>query len=285
MREKVRRIVTSREWEAFIVSLILVNAVVLGLMTSDQVMAAAGGPLLLLDQAIIAVFVVEIVLRIYAHRLRFFTDAWSLFDLFVVLVSVMPATREFSVLRALRVLRILRLVSVVPQLRRVVTGLVTALPGMGSIILLMAIIFYVFSVMATSLYGDTFPEWFGTIGASAYSLFQIMTLESWSMGIVRPVMEVYPGAWAFFVPFIAVTAFMVLNLFIGVIVSAMQEEVESEAAEDRKTLHEEQQAVEREVKALRAEVAEIHGMLARFAPDAGRGGGGPAVAPSAAPER
>ncbi len=277
---------TSWEWEAFIVGLILLNAVLLGLMTSEAVMAAAGAPIAFLDQLIIAAFTVEIALRIYAHRLAFFRDAWSLFDLFVVAISLVPAGRDFSVLRALRVLRILRLVSVVPQLRRVVTGLISALPGMGSIILLMAIIFYVFSVMATSLYGDTFPQWFGTMGASAYSLFQIMTLESWSMGIVRPVMEVYPNAWMFFVPFIAATAFTVLNLFIGVIVSAMQEEVESEAAEDRRTLHEEQQAVEREVKALRTEVAELRTLLvaALGEPSGGPGHGGGALAKPSSPD-
>ena len=88
----------------------------------------------------------------------------------------------------------------------------SALPGMGSVFLLMGIIFYIASVMATKLFGATFPEWFGTLGRSGYSLFQIMTLESWSMGIVRPVMEVYPHAWLFFVPFILVTTFAVVNL-------------------------------------------------------------------------
>ena len=289
MRETVLRIVSSREWEAFIISLILVNAVLLGLMTSGTAMAAAGGFLLVLDQIIIAIFTVEIALRIYAHRAAFFRDPWSLFDLFVVAIALVPATQGFAVLRALRVLRILRLVSMVPQLRRVVTGLITALPGMGSIVLLMAIIFYVFSVMATSLYGATFPEWFGTMGASAYTLFQVMTLESWSMGIVRPVMEVYPYAWMFFVPFIAATAFTVLNLFIGVIVSAMQAEVESEAAEDRKALHEEQLSIEREVKAIRGELAAVREMLAGLVREAGPGSAGPgaigAVEPPASPER
>jgi voltage-gated sodium channel len=136
----------------------------------------------------------------------------------------MPATGNLSVLRALRILRVLRIVGMVPSLKRVVGGLVAALPGMGSILLLLTLVFYVFSVMATKLYGASFPEWFGSIPASAYSLFQIMTLESWSMGIVRPVMEVHPMAWAFFLPFIACRPpFTVLNLFIGIIVSAMQE--------------------------------------------------------------
>jgi voltage-gated sodium channel len=94
---------------------------------------------------------------------------------------------------------------------------------MGSVFLLMAIIFYIGAVMATKLFAASFPDWFGDLGRSAYTLFQIMTLESWSMGIVRPVMDVYPYAWAFFVPFIMVTTFAVVNLLVGLIVNSMQE--------------------------------------------------------------
>ena len=151
----------------------------------------------------------------------------------------------------------LRLVSTVPSMRRVVQGLLHAVPGMGSIVLLLSLIFYVFSVMATKLYGETFPEWFGTIGASAYTLFQIMTLESWSMGIVRPVMEAYPRAWAFFLPFILATAFTVLNLFIGIIVDAMQSTHNEEAQEERAQVFNETALVLEEVRALRKEVAAL----------------------------
>ena len=134
----------------------------------------------------------------------------------------------------MRILRALRIISVAPSLRRVVDGLVSALPGMGAVFLLMGLIFYIGSVMATKLFGNAFPEWFGDLGASAYSLFQIMTLESWSMGIVRPVMEQFPYAWAFFVPFIMVTTFAVVNLLVGLIVNSMQEAhaEESNAATD-----------------------------------------------------
>ncbi|WP_245944015.1 ion transporter [Acuticoccus kandeliae] len=265
MLEPVRRLVESRQWEYFIVALILINAVILGLMTSSQVMGAVGPLLNLLDGLILAVFVIEIAMRIAVYRLRFFKDGWSLFDFFVVAIALMPASRGFSVLRALRILRVLRLVSVVPSLRRVVGGLIAALPGMGSIVFLMAIIFYVFSVMATSLFGASFPDWFGSIGASAYSLFQIMTLESWSMGIVRPVMEVYPHAWVFFVPFIMVTAFAVLNLFIGIIVSGMQQEVEEEANASRQALHDEQAVMANDIKALREDVRTLTLAIERLA--------------------
>ena len=140
----------------------------------------------------------------------------------MVAVSLVPTGGSFTVLRALRIFRVLRVISTAPRLRRVVEGFITALPGMASVYLLMAIIFYIGSVISTKLFGASFPEWFGTLGQSAYSLFQILTLESWSMGIFRPVMEVYPYAWVFFVPFIVVTTFAVVN-FVGLIVNSMQD--------------------------------------------------------------
>jgi voltage-gated sodium channel len=178
--------------------------------------AAEVGPLLVfLDSLALAIFVVEIALKLVAFRLAFFREGWNVFDFLIVAISLAPATEGFAVLRALRILRVLRAVSLVPSLRRVVEGLIRALPGMGSVFMLMSLIFYIGSVMATKLFAHSHPDWFGSIGASAYSLFQIMTLESWSMGIVRPVMEVHPWAWAFFVPFILVTTFAVVNLVVG----------------------------------------------------------------------
>jgi voltage-gated sodium channel len=213
-----------RAWVTnFIIGVILFNAVLLGLETSDEVMAVAGPQILFLDKLCLAVFVIEIVLKLFAHGLRFFRSGWNIFDFIIVGIALVPAAQGFSVLRALRILRVLRIISVAPRLRRVVEGFITALPGMGSVFLLMALIFYIGSVMATKLFSDAFPDWFGDLGRSAYSLFQIMTLESWSMGIVRPVMEVYPWAWAFFVPFIMVTTFAVVNLLVGLIVNSMQD--------------------------------------------------------------
>jgi voltage-gated sodium channel len=206
-----------------IMALILFNAVLLGMETSQTLMAEWGPLIRTLDRACLAVFTIEIALKLVALGPRFFRSGWNLFDFVIVGVALVPGAQTFSVLRALRVLRLLRVISVAPRLRRVVEGFVTALPGMGSVFLLMAIIFYIGAVMATKLFAASFPEWFGDLGRSAYSLFQIMTLESWSMGIVRPVMEVYPYAWAFFVPFIMVTTFAVVNLLVGLIVNSMQE--------------------------------------------------------------
>ena len=206
-----------------IIVVILFNAVLLGLETSAEVMAAAGPVIRFLDLVCLTIFVIEIVLKLIAYGGRFFRSGWNLFDFAIVAISLVPGAQSFTVLRALRILRVLRVVSAAPRLRRVVEGFVTALPGMGSVFLLMAIIFYIGAVMATKLFAASFPDWFGSLPQSAYSLFQIMTLESWSMGIVRPVMEVYPYAWAFFVPFIMITTFAVVNLLVGLIVNSMQE--------------------------------------------------------------
>ena len=256
-RARLAATLRSRPFEAFITLLIVLNAVTLGLETSDRVMAAVGPALVAFDRLVLAVFAVEIVLKLVAFGWRFFRDPWNWFDTVIVGIALVPTTGAFSVLRALRILRVLRLVSMVPSLRRVVGALVGALPGMGSIVALMGLVFYIFAVMATKLFGPTFPQWFGSIGESAYSLFQIMTLESWSMGIVRPVMEAFPYAWAFFVPFILSTSFVVLNLFIGIIVSAMQAEHDADAKADRADIHEENAAILREVRALRAELVRV----------------------------
>ncbi|MEL7182719.1 MAG: ion transporter [Pseudomonadota bacterium] len=217
-----------------IIAVILVNAVTLGLETIPPVMERFGPLLTIIDQACLTIFVVELVLKMVGQGRRFWTQGWNLFDFAIVGIALAPNAGPFSVLRALRILRVLRVVSVFPRLRRVVEGFVTALPGMGSVFLLMGIIFYIAAVMATKLFGTSFPEWFGDLGKSGYSLFQIMTLESWSMGIVRPVMDVYPYAWAFFVPFIMVTTFAVVNLLVGLIVNSMQDAhaEESNAATD-----------------------------------------------------
>ncbi|MBZ8118374.1 ion transporter [Roseovarius sp. LXJ103] len=212
-----------------IIGVIIFNAIILGMETSKGLMASHGALILAIDRACLAFFVAEIALKLFARGGRFFRDGWSVFDLIIVGISLAPVGEGFSALRALRILRVLRIISVAPSLRRVVEGFVTALPGMGSVFILMAIIFYIGAVIATKLFAADFPQWFGTLGQSGYTLFQIMTLESWSMGIVRPVMETYPWAWAFFVPFIMVTTFAVVNLLVGLIVNSMQDAHQAEA--------------------------------------------------------
>lgn len=207
----------------FVLGVILFNALILGLETVKPVMDSVGPLILALDTICLTIFVFELAAKLFAQGWGFFRKGWNLFDFVIVGISLIPGSGALSVLRALRILRLLRVLSVAPSLRRVVEGLITALPGMASVFLLMALLFYIGAVMSTKLFGASFPGFFGDLGLSAYTLFQIMTLESWSMGVVRPVMEVYPYAWLFFVPFIMVTTFAVVNLLVGLIVNSMQD--------------------------------------------------------------
>ncbi|MFN4283079.1 MAG: ion transporter [Alphaproteobacteria bacterium] len=253
-RTRLADVAESTPVQRFVTALIVINAITLGLETSATAMEFAGPLLVAIDKAVLAVFVVELLAKLIGRGARFFRNGWNVFDFIVVGIALAPATGALSVLRALRILRVLRLLSVVPQMRQVVESLLRAVPGLGSIAAILMLIFYVFAVLATKLFGASFDEWFGSVGASMYSLFQIMTLESWSMGIVRPVMEVYPAAWMFFVPFILIATFTMLNLFIAIIVSAMQSQHEEEQKAELAAI---QQASDDETAILTAEIAAV----------------------------
>ncbi len=257
-RWKLAQWIESPKIRYSILGLIVLNAITLGLSTSGRVNDAIGPVLTAFDNIVLWIFVAEMVIKIYAFGFRFFKSPWNLFDLTIISVGLLPTTANLSVLRALRVIRAMRLLSVVPQLRSVIRALLEALPGMGAVIILLFIVYYIFAVMATMLYSEAFPQWFGTIGESLYSLFQIMTLESWSMGIVRPIMEVYPWAWLLFVPFIVATSFAVLNLFIGILVNTMQAAVEE--AQD-KELERILNMVVKSNEETKAELAELKALL------------------------
>ena len=221
--QRLLTIIEAPAFGRFITGVIVFNAVLLGMETSPSLTEVAGPVIVTLDSLCLTIFVAEIGMKLIASGRRFFTNGWNIFDFVIVGIALIPGGAGLSVLRALRILRVLRVISVAPRLRRVVEGFISALPGMASVFLLMAILFYIGAVIATKLFSQTFPDWFGDLGLSAYTLFQIMTLESWSMGIVRPVMQVYPYSWIFFVPFIMVTTFAVVNLLVGLIVNSMQD--------------------------------------------------------------
>ncbi len=206
-----------------ITAVILINAAVLGLQASPVAAGGWSGLLEWVDRICLIFFVTELVLRFVAYRGLFWRSGWNWFDFAVVAIALAPNAGPWAVLRSLRVLRVLRLLTVVPQMRKVVAAFLHSIPGLSSVVAVMTIFFYTAGVLATGLFAETHPQWFGSLGKSLYTLFQIMTLESWSMGIVRPVMEAHPWAWAFFVPFIIIATFTILNLFIGIIVSTMQE--------------------------------------------------------------
>ena len=260
-RARLKQFIEHGTVQRVLLALILANAVILGMETMPGVMTAIGVYLLALDKAILAVFVLEIAIRLFVHRLAFFKDGWSVFDFIVVGIALVPASGPFAVLRALRVLRVLRVLTFVPSMRKIVGALIQSLNGMLSIAMVLALIYYVAAVMVTKLFGAAFPEWFGSLGASLYTLFQIMTLESWSMGIARPVMAEFPYAWAFFVPFILIATFTMLNLFIAVIVNAVQSmhDEEHKAEHDADVATQQQlltqmQQLQQELQLLRKEI-------------------------------
>lgn len=228
LREQIANWLDSPKFNTFILGVILFNAVLMGLETSTTVMAAVGGAVSFLDTVCLVIFVVELLAKLLTQGTRFFRSGWNVFDAIIIGIALLPDSQGLSVLRGLRVLRVLRVVSVAPSLRRVVEGLLKALPGMASVFLLMGILFYIAAVMATQLYGDEFPDRFGDLAGSALTLFQVMTMEGWADGVVRPVMEIHPYAWLFFIPFIFATSFAVMNLLVGLIVNSMQEVAEAD---------------------------------------------------------
>ncbi len=266
LRTRLADFAESVRVQRFITALIVVNAVTLGLETSGSVMARYGDALEWIDHVILWVFVAELLAKMIGRGVRFFRNGWNLFDLAVVGIALAPATGALSVLRALRILRVLRLVSVVPSLRRVVASLVGAIPGLGAISGVLLLFFYVSAVLATKLYADLAPELFGTIGGSMFTLFQIMTLEGWA-DIVRDIMEPEPFAWLFFIPFILVATFTMLNLFIAIIVNAMQSEHDAEQKAERdlieKTSQDETAAITAEIAAVRKDIAELKALVER----------------------
>jgi voltage-gated sodium channel len=254
MHAKVYNLVESSKFKNFILLIILLNGITMGIETYPGIHEYLRDELYIFDTLVITIFIIEILLRIYAHRLSFFKDSWSLFDLSIVLISMFPANSVFEIFRILRIFRLLRVITIVPQMRKIVMALASVIPGMASIAGLMSILFYISAVMATQLFGERFPDWFGSLGSSLYTLFQIMTLESWSMGIARPIMEVYPYAWLFFVPFIFIVTFIMINLIVAVVVDAMNHLSENKEAQVELVAKD-------EIKELREEIKELKELL------------------------
>ncbi|MCH9814172.1 MAG: ion transporter [Epsilonproteobacteria bacterium] len=261
MYSKIKKLVDSHSFQNFIIALIVLNGITMGFETSKTFMADFGHLIKIFNAFVITVFTIEIILRIYVYRVSFFKDIWSLFDFFVVGISLVPAGEGLEILRVLRVLRLFRLITVIPQMRKVVAALGSVIPGMASIAAILVLFFYVFAIMATQLFGEKFPEWFGTLGESFYTLFQIMTLESWSMGIVRPIMEVYPLAWIFFIIFIFIATFIMVNLIVAIVVDAMSQINHEEEEHIIGALDATEQHTIEEIKALRGEISELKEMI------------------------
>ena len=214
------RVTSSKIFKNTIVLIILINSIVLGLITSEAIYAKFGELLEFILSACVVIFTVEITLRIIAKGWRFFLNGWNIFDFLLITMALMPETGAAITFRVFRVLRALRMVSSMKKLRHIVSAILVSAPHVFWAAVLEMIIFYIFGIMGQNLFHEAFPQWFGTLGETVYTLFQVTTLESWSMGIARPVMKVYPWAWMYFVPFVMISSYIVLNVVVGVVVNA-----------------------------------------------------------------
>jgi voltage-gated sodium channel len=234
MKEFARRLVEHRRFEHVIVALILLNAVILGLETSTTAVARYGAWLVLGNQLVLAVFILEAALKItaVAPRLKlYFGNGWNLFDFSVVVLSLIPASGEYAMIaRLARLLRVARLVSTIPELRLIISTLVRSIPSMGHVLLLMGIIFYIYGVAGYHLFHAHNPELWGSLGISLLTLFRVVTLEDWT-DVMYNAMEMHPLSWIYFVSFVVVGTFVVINLFIAVVLNnleqAKQEQLEA----------------------------------------------------------
>lgn len=231
--DAIARIVNDRRFQLFIIGVIIFNALILGILTQDLTPAVRKS-LEFLDDTCLAIFVIEIAMKLLVFKGKFFREGWNIFDVIVVGIALTPSSGPLSVLRALRVLRVMRLATAVPSMRRVLNGMFAALPGGASVAGILFILYYVAAIIGTTMFSKDVPQYFGDIGTTFFTLFQLMTLEGWN-GIAEAVMAHQPNAWPFFVVFIVFTNFTTLNLLFGIIVDAMEaakeEEVRDEMAE------------------------------------------------------
>lgn len=207
------------------IGLILFNAVLIGLETSHEIVRKHGDLLHWLNDAILVVFIVEAVMKITAVApafKRYFYNGWNLFDLAIIVLSLIPATGQFAlVARMIRVLRVLRLISAVPQLRLIAATLVRSIPSMGHVVMLFSILFYIYGVTGFHLFHAADAERWGSLGASLLTLFQMITLDDWA-NIYGKAREAHAWAWLYFVTFIVIGTFVVMNLFVAVVINNLE---------------------------------------------------------------
>ncbi len=226
MKRFCHNMVSHRYFERVIIILILINAVVLGLETVPDIATRYASVLTIFNNFVLLVFILEAMAKIIAVVPKislYFKNGWNVFDFSIVILSLIPASGEFAMLaRLARLLRVLRLISVIPELRLIVATLVKSIPSMGNIMLLMSIIFYIYAVAGYHLFHQHDPEHWRNLGIAMLSLFRIVTLEDWT-DIMYTAMDQSPFAWIYFVSFVIVGTFVVINLFIAVVINNLGE--------------------------------------------------------------
>lgn len=243
-----------------IIGLIIVNSIIIGLETSPTLMASYGGPLMMVDRLILGLFLLEVVLNLSVYRLSYFKSGWNVFDFVIVSIAILPTSGAFSILRAFRIFRSLRLIKTIPKLRFIVEALLHSLPSLIWIFVLLSLVFYVFAVVGTTAFGADFPHWFGTLGASMFTLFQIMTLEGWAE-ISRTIQEAQPFAMFYFISFILIASYTTLNIFIAIVVNTMSEIRDHDRTEEIQAI---EQIVKEDRKELSRDIAYLKEFIARL---------------------
>ena len=259
-REKIKHFIEGKSVQNFIIGLIVLNSITIGFETSDKVMSSIGDTLLLIDKIILAIFVLEITLKLYAYGFSFFKGGWNVFDFSIVAIALFPASGALAILRSLRIFRSLRLIKNVPKLRFIVESLFHSLPSLVWIFVLLALVFYVFSVIGTKLFSADYPQWFGNLGISMFTLFQIMTLEGWAE-ISRTIMGKYPLANIYFILFILLASYTTLNIFIAIVVNTMaevQQKVGIEGVEKMETIiQDENEELKKDIRSIKEQIIKL----------------------------
>ena len=240
LKHACERVAQTRAFDNVVIGMILATALGLGMDTDAALHARFGALIGWVYQAALAVFVVEAAVKLTAVAPRFeryFRDGWNLFDFSVLVLALIPATGQFALIaRLARLLRVLRLVTVVPQLRVIVATLIRSLPGLGHVMLLLLVLYYVYAVAGVHLFGDHDPTHWRSLGIALLTLFRVMTLEDWT-DVMYIAMELHPMSWLFFVSFVLIAAVIMINLVIAVVINNLHDaRLEATLAQDDKTL-------------------------------------------------
>ncbi|TLS67480.1 ion transporter [Mariprofundus erugo] len=264
MQELARRVVSARAFEYFIIAVILFSAVLIGLETSEELSATYGGLIQWGNRIVLSIFIGEAMLKIFAvaPRLRlYFGSGWNLFDFSIILLAMLPSTGEMAMLaRLARLLRVLRLITAIPELRLIVETLIRSIPSMGNIMLLMGVIFYIYAVAGQQLFHEHDPEHWRDLGISLLTLFRIVTLESWT-SVMYTAMEMNPYSWIYFVSFVIMGTFVIINLFIAVVINNLEEAKQERLASMRQPPSKDD--LLRELEQTQAALERLRGELSR----------------------
>lgn len=222
-KRKVKKLVEGTNFDLFILSLICVDAVALGFMTSEITNVFFDHVLFILDRLCMAIFIMEMLMKIYAYGKGFFKNGWNVFDFVIVAISSVPFASYFIVLRTFRLFRSLKYVNKFSRLKFIINTFIALLPIFGAMLAVFAIFFYVFSIIAVCLFGDIFVE-FASLGDSMFTLLQVFSLDGWASNIARPVMSVFPHAWIFFVSFLFISFLIILSFVLSAIGEVVRRE-------------------------------------------------------------